>query len=100
MAFFPADFVAASWVVTRCCQPPGMRFRNASALYRKPCVGALGIGLRLAVSDQRQQYRHDHEHDGSAEHPVRQVLVHDPAEQQRREDAGEVETGGDNAEGA
>ena len=65
----------------------------------KPSSGSSNARLRAAVGDQRQQHRQDHEYDGSAEHPVRRVLVHDPAEQQRADDAAEIEAGGNDAEG-
>src|SRR6478609_5477969 len=66
----------------------------------QPLIRRSGRALRLAVSDQRQQHGHDHEHDGTAEHQMRQVLVHDPAEQQRRQDTAEIESGGDDAKGS
>src|SRR4029079_5817656 len=53
-------------------------------------VGFLTAGLRSAVGDQREQHCEHHEHDRCAEHPVRQVLVHDPAVEQGADDAADV----------
>ncbi len=64
----------------------------------KPCIRLFGAGLRAMVGDKREQDRKNHEHDGSAEHPLRPILVHDPAKQQRADDAAEVEAGGDDTE--
>src|SRR5665213_1779363 len=65
----------------------------------------VGLGARLraclrAVGDEREQHGQHHEHDRGAEHPMRHVLVHDPAEQQGADDAADVEAGGDDAKGA
>src|ERR1700687_929171 len=60
----------------------------------------LACGRPAVTSESKSEKdRKDHEHHGSAEHPAWQILVHDPAKQQRTDDAAEIEAGGDDAEG-
>src|SRR5216684_1375200 len=53
----------------------------------QPCVSPCGALLRAAVGEKREQDRENHEDDGRAEHPVRHILVHDPAKQERADNA-------------
>src|SRR3954452_16421947 len=67
---------------TGCARGSGMQ---------NPAVGLLGGLFRALIGGQRQQHGERHEHRRDAEHKMRQVVVHDPAEQQRADDAAEVE---------
>src|SRR5690348_3188533 len=69
---------------------------------REPVATSLenALALGTALGDRRQQHGEHHEYGRGAEHPVRRVLVHDPAEQERADDAADIEAGGDDAEGA
>src|SRR5436305_15288238 len=87
-------FVGASSDVPPHSHPPGMRLRNASERFRAKWAPVrvkktrkVETALRpdrfrrLAVGHQRQQDGEHHEGNRRAEHPMRQALVHDPAEQ-------------------
>src|SRR5579875_1206334 len=68
-----------------------------------PLAGRQGGGVPaacLAVADQRQRHRQQHEHRGRPEHPARHAVVHDPAEQHRPDRAADAEPHRDDAEGA
>ena len=79
------------------CQRLALGLSNASAS-RSSAVSCFG-GVFRSVKNVSTTVI-DHEQRRDAEHPVRHVLVHDPAEQQRADDAAEIEPGGDDGEGA
>src|SRR5579871_922273 len=67
---------------------------------QQPLLSSPGRFLRAAIGQECKQHGGDHEGGGDAEHPMRHVSIHDPAKQNRAQNAAEIEAGGDEAESA
>src|SRR5437763_422830 len=95
MAFHPDfDFIFAHHELSH----DAVNCRTWCSGLQKSCIPRFRTWLLNSLGDERKHHRENHEHDRSAEYPMRRVLVHDPTEQQRAEDAAKIEAGGDDAE--